>query len=87
MDFEKAAWYTAFFALIAGMIMGIYCLVKVIGSDGRVDYCRILYDNDSSIHLPAYRVIGHRAWRPDIDIAVTISADDAEAKRKALCPN
>ncbi len=48
--------------------------------DGRIVYCRIVYYGEQ-----VYIVEGHSNWRPDISIAIAVSAEDAEAKRKALC--
>lgn len=87
MNVEKTAWCTLFAVCIIGLIAGGACLINVGTSSGKVDYCRIEYDNDSSIHLPAYRIIGHRAWRPDVNVAVVGTAEDAALKVKTLCPN
>ncbi len=86
MDLEKTMWGCLLAVVMGGIVAGAVCLVNVAKSDGRVDYCRVLYDN-SSYALPAYRIVGHRNWRGDIDVAVTTSAEDAAVKLKTLCPN
>lgn len=69
-----------------GILAGAASLFMVARSDGRVDYCRVVYYNENNVQLPVYIVEGHRNWRPDIRMAITRSAEDAEAQRKALCP-
>ena len=86
MDMEKAVQWGLFGTVAAGIVAGALCLVMCARSDGAVDYCRVIYNNDSSIHLPVYIVEGHRNWRPDIRVAIAQTAEEAEAKRKALCP-
>jgi len=86
MDLEKTATTFGFVTAFVALVIGIVCLIQCINSNGKVDYCRVVYDNSSSIHPPAYRIIGHRNWRPDIDVAVTISAEDAAFKMQTLCP-
>ncbi len=86
MNFEKIAVTFGFMALSAALAIGLVCSIQSINSDGKVDYCWVEYNNSSSIHPPAYRVIGHRKWRPDVDVAVTISAEDAASKMQTLCP-
>lgn len=86
MDLQKLfSWSIALVSALA-IAGGGVCLVNVARSDGRIDYCRVIYNNDSSVHLPVYIIEGHRNWRPDVRVAVATTADQAEAERKALCP-
>ena len=86
MDLEKAFWTSAFGLACIGALAGIASLFMVAKSDGRVDYCRVVYYNENNVQLPVYIVEGHRNWRPDIRMAITRTAEEAESQRKALCP-
>lgn len=68
------------------LVIFTMCMVQVARSDGRVDYCRVVYYGEDNVQPPVYVVEGHRSWRPDIRIAIARSAEDAEAQRKVLCP-
>lgn len=81
MDFERIAFSGLFAVCVVATLTGIGCVVESLRADGRVDYCRIIYDNDSAIHLPVYRVVGHRNWRPDINVAVASTAEEAATSR------
>ena len=87
MNLEKVTITFGIMALVVGFALGLTALIQVMNSNGRVDYCRVLYDNDSAKHPPAYRVIGHRNWHPDIDVAMALSAEEAAAKMQTLCPH
>jgi hypothetical protein len=69
--------------VIIAIALSLFMYAK---SDGKVDYCYILYNNDSTIHLPSYVIMGHRSWRIDIRMAIASSVDEANAKRQILCP-
>lgn len=73
-------------AFVVACVVILGCLFMVARTDGRVDYCRVVYYNENNVQLPVYIVEGHRSWRPDIRMAITRSAEEAEAQRKALCP-
>jgi len=84
MDLEKTATTFGFVTAFAALAIGIVCLIQCINSDGRIDYCRIVHENTSYVQV--YRIIGHRKWRSDVNVAVTISAEDAAFKMQTLCP-
>lgn len=86
MDFDKFLSYGLASLLTLAVLGGTTCLVMCARSDGRVDYCRVIYHNENNVQLPVYVIEGHRNWRPDIRMAVATSSDEAEAKLKALCP-
>lgn len=86
MDLEKLFSWTITAVVALCLLGGTFYLVNVARTDGRVDYCRVLYYNENNVQLPVYIVEGHRPWRTDIRMAITTSADEAEAKRKLLCP-
>lgn len=86
MDFDKFLSLGLMGVLSLALLGGAACLFMCARSDGRVDYCRIVYHNENNVQLPIYVIEGHRNWRPDIRMAVATSAEEAEAKRKALCP-
>jgi hypothetical protein len=83
---ERVVFWGIFGIITAGILAGAACLFNCARSDGRIDYCRVIYYNENNVQLPVYIVEGHRPWRPDVRVAITTNADDAEAKRKALCP-
>lgn len=83
---DKVVFWGITGVIAATLIAGATCLFNVARSDGRIQYCRVVYYNENNVQLPVYIVEGYRPWRPDVRVAITNSAEDAEAKRKALCP-
>lgn len=83
---DKVVFWGITGIIAVALIAGATCLVNVARSDGRIQYCRVIYYNENNVQLPVYIVEGYRPWRPDVRVAITTTAEDAEAKRKALCP-
>lgn len=68
------------------LALATFFIVVTARSDGRIDYCYVEYNNDSSIHPPVWVVYGHRNWRSDQRITTAVSAEDAAVKKKEMCP-
>ena len=72
--------------IVCAVLVVAWVVVAAIRADGHIEFCRVQYDNHSTTHPPIYVVVGYRRWREDVNVATAPTADEADAKRKALCP-
>jgi hypothetical protein len=66
--------YSIFALIVIALAFCGFCLVKVVSTDGQVDYC---YVDNINGRTGGYEVIGHRPWRPDAHLGVASSPDSA----------
>ena len=83
---DKIIEWSIYGAVMAAVGTFALCMFMVATSSGKIDYCRVRYNNDSQIHPPVYVVEGHRSWRPDVNVAIAVTAEEADTKLKTLCP-
>jgi hypothetical protein len=69
--------------VVVGLVGGLICLIAAARSDGKIDHCWIEF---AQYQTPHYEIKGHRDWRSDVTIASEATVEEAEAKRKLLCP-
>lgn len=73
-----------FVSIVSSVLIGVAVIVGMIArSDGKIDHCWVEL---AQYQTPSYAARGHRNWQPNVTIAIAPTAEEAEAKRKLLCP-
>lgn len=80
---EQKTWEKFGFAClvaVVGLILAIMTLA--IFSDGRIDYCKVVWNKDT---VKNYQLLGHRPWRTDEVIASNLeTVEDAIDKANQI---
>ncbi len=80
----KSYEYFVFALAVIAIALTIGLLAKLASSDGRVDYCYVV---TTPFPGASYRIVGHRPWRFDLDVAYAgdFTKADELMRQSAVC--
>ena len=86
MNFEKVFWIVVLVVLAFLGLIGAYCAIRSISTDGQITYCYVRVYSPNGL-IPSYTLEGFIPWRTDKQIGIFATLDDALAgANKMHCP-
>lgn len=65
---------------------GAYCLCKMATASSEIERCTVTVTAPAGAFESFYVVIGHRSWKPDLPLYYAKTREEADLKKREICP-